>query len=594
MRRKKFFRILLFIMVIIVVTASAKLIRDYGKITEERALFQKDIALLISCESTFAISAAAKDLDELFGRNWTLPNFVKMSLFGGYGYPGKVSFDKEPPILLGNGLHDSVSNADLLQPCLNRANKGDLEASVALAHYYEERYKLWDKESDARESLRWREQAAALGDSESAYVAGWRYQNGVFTLKNESVAMEHFSSAALAGHQDAQYLLGKLLLELSEEDGERILRASALRGHCPSASALFEFHRAKQKHVRAYYWGLISEQLTASEVSATKERVSERLSSKDFLSFLDGERATLEKLQVELSFEKKRFFDTIMEMPTRKAPRDLRPVRSTCSDLKSYDPSLILTEIKLTPYQRLEVQKTAAARLAVMEEIASTDIPRDLKQQPLKSASFSKVKFRPLTTESCRHPKRDDKLKADDLFADLSKTVVTVYGGSNGSSRESQILLGSGVAVSNDTVVTNCHVIEKSAVVSVRAGEMYSTASVISADQERDMCVLKSAQSLSQYVESIRGIGDLRIGEAVYAIGTPKGFEKTLTDGLISGVRNIGEMTVIQTTAPISKGSSGGALFDEFGNLIGITTFYLRDSQAINFAIPASSWCEQS
>jgi S1-C subfamily serine protease len=63
-------------------------------------------------------------------------------------------------------------------------------------------------------------------------------------------------------------------------------------------------------------------------------------------------------------------------------------------------------------------------------------------------------------------------------------------------------------------------------------------------------------------------------------------------EGLISGVREDGGVTLVQTSAPISPGSSGGALVDASGALVGITTFLLVDTQNLNFAISASAFWE--
>jgi serine protease Do len=82
----------------------------------------------------------------------------------------------------------------------------------------------------------------------------------------------------------------------------------------------------------------------------------------------------------------------------------------------------------------------------------------------------------------------------------------------------------------------------------------------------------------------------LKVGARVYAIGAPRGLETTLSDGLLSGLRRNaqGQLEAIQVTVPISGGSSGGGLFDAQGRLIGVTTYVMRDSQNLNFALPAS------
>ena len=103
--------------------------------------------------------------------------------------------------------------------------------------------------------------------------------------------------------------------------------------------------------------------------------------------------------------------------------------------------------------------------------------------------------------------------------------------------------------------------------------------------------------STRRFYEDFLGLplsGTLEIGETVYAIGNPQRLELTVSDGLLSGKRSAGELRLVQTTAPISPGSSGGGLFDSRGNLVGITTSTRRDAQNINFAIPAEDfWRER-
>ncbi len=78
----------------------------------------------------------------------------------------------------------------------------------------------------------------------------------------------------------------------------------------------------------------------------------------------------------------------------------------------------------------------------------------------------------------------------------------------------------------------------------------------------------------------------LKVGSRVYAIGTPEGLDRTLSEGIISGLRPVEGGHYLQITAPISPGSSGGGLFDEEGRLIGLTSFYMAEGQQLNFAVP--------
>jgi serine protease Do len=86
---------------------------------------------------------------------------------------------------------------------------------------------------------------------------------------------------------------------------------------------------------------------------------------------------------------------------------------------------------------------------------------------------------------------------------------------------------------------------------------------------------------------NIRPSKEIDIGEDVYAIGNPEGYERTISKGIISNKDNINGKFMLQTDAPISHGSSGGGLFDVHANLIGITTLIGSEGENLGFAIPS-------
>jgi S1-C subfamily serine protease len=114
-------------------------------------------------------------------------------------------------------------------------------------------------------------------------------------------------------------------------------------------------------------------------------------------------------------------------------------------------------------------------------------------------------------------------------------------------------------------------------------------ATPLKADLQTDRCLLSVRGGLEP-IRSVRKLHDVEIGERVYTIGNPKGLANTLGDGLVSGLRELGGITMIQTSAPVSPGSSGGALVDAHGALLGITTFIVKDAQNLNFAIAAEEF----
>jgi S1-C subfamily serine protease len=171
------------------------------------------------------------------------------------------------------------------------------------------------------------------------------------------------------------------------------------------------------------------------------------------------------------------------------------------------------------------------------------------------------------------------------LFKLLAPSIYVV----NVTQGNGDELQGSAVAVSADILLTNCHVVANSASIILTRNDRKTDVSLISADVDADRCILKSTAPLESHVP-IRSYDELDIGERVYSIGAPAGLELTMSDGLISGKRTVSGRRLVQTTAPISPGSSGGGLFDDAGNLVGITTFRLKDSENLNFAISAEDY----
>jgi S1-C subfamily serine protease len=112
---------------------------------------------------------------------------------------------------------------------------------------------------------------------------------------------------------------------------------------------------------------------------------------------------------------------------------------------------------------------------------------------------------------------------------------------------------------------------------------------LVKTDDAADICILRSAKLKLAPIGRVRSFTELKVGERVYTIGTPIGLERSLSDGLVSGLRygvpGKEKSKVVQTTAPIAPGSSGGGLFDARGNLIGITTSMHTEYRHISFSM---------
>ncbi|MDI9520383.1 MAG: trypsin-like peptidase domain-containing protein [Bacillota bacterium] len=148
---------------------------------------------------------------------------------------------------------------------------------------------------------------------------------------------------------------------------------------------------------------------------------------------------------------------------------------------------------------------------------------------------------------------------------------------------------GSGfVAFDNQTLITNYHVIEGGDLVLAESddGESFFLDQVIAADQEKDLAILKFKGSTTLTPLPLFSGSQLLRGQPVVAIGSPEGYKNTVSKGDISSFSTEDGVRLIHFTAPISHGSSGGALFNDQGEVIGITSSSLfGSSQNMNFAI---------
>jgi serine protease Do len=184
-------------------------------------------------------------------------------------------------------------------------------------------------------------------------------------------------------------------------------------------------------------------------------------------------------------------------------------------------------------------------------------------------------------------------LDPSDLFRHNAQSIYVLVAAENLATLRSNpdtAAQGSAVAVSPSHLITNCHVVEDRPEILIVHDDRVGGAKLLWADPESDRCFLQAVDIQLVPVAGVRPYRDLSVGERVYSIGAPSGLDRTLAEGLISGLRQSGSLHLIQTSAPISPGSSGGGLFDSRGNLIGVTTLMIRDAQNLNFAIAAEDF----
>ena len=177
-------------------------------------------------------------------------------------------------------------------------------------------------------------------------------------------------------------------------------------------------------------------------------------------------------------------------------------------------------------------------------------------------------------------------LSAEQIYEKVNDAVVVVLSYDYSDNLTSQ---GSGVVLNDKGyVVTNYHVLSGNERLEIIHGEdVIPYVDIIGIDVEKDILILKIEDKKFPAIKTGE-VKSLKVGQRVYAIGSPMGFENTISEGIVSGLRSYEELrkNYIQITASISSGSSGGAVVNDKGELIGISTLTSKVGQNLNFAIP--------
>ena len=157
-------------------------------------------------------------------------------------------------------------------------------------------------------------------------------------------------------------------------------------------------------------------------------------------------------------------------------------------------------------------------------------------------------------------------------------------------SRGRTLSRGSGFFIGPDRIITNRHVIERSSRVEVHLldGKKFPVKGVLAVDGEGDLALLQVdiPANLAVPLPIVRSVP--QEGESIVVVGNPFGLEGSVSNGIVSAVRDIpGYGRIIQITAPISPGSSGSPVVNMYGQVIGVATLQAAEGQSLNFAVPA-------
>lgn len=147
--------------------------------------------------------------------------------------------------------------------------------------------------------------------------------------------------------------------------------------------------------------------------------------------------------------------------------------------------------------------------------------------------------------------------------------------------------LGSGFAIDNTHIITNAHVVQnEKAVLVLTYQEERLYAEVEKSDQQQDLAVLRLKDTTVPPLESA-SLNTVQNGDDIFTVGAPKSMAYTLTKGIVSNrERTMNGMTFIQIDAAVNEGNSGGPLLNAQGQVIGVNTLKIIDSEGIALAIP--------
>lgn len=245
-------------------------------------------------------------------------------------------------------------------------------------------------------------------------------------------------------------------------------------------------------------------------------------------------------------------------------------------------------KIRLGDFQK--IQLPAFDRAAVLAPPVVVKIPSRPGSAEKKAAAPSAPRpvsaARPSASRSGASSSGGQRTeKSFEELALLASSVVQIA--IHGQNRE-VIGTGSGIMIGRDGyILTNNHVASGGRFYSVRIEDdetVYSTDELIKYHSTLDLAILRIDRRLNP-LPVYRGEKPLVRGQKVVAIGSPLGLFNSVSDGIISGFRVIDGVDMIQFTAPISRGSSGGAVLNMYGEVIGMSTAGIDSGQNINLAM---------
>lgn len=459
-------------------------------------------------------------------------------------------------------LKTSFINDDDFSHCLACAYAGHAEAAYEVATTYSNEFRRFSGTSryvkNNATAIEWYKTAANLGHKKALRSLFDSYYYGRLGPENKELALLYLEKAAKAKCEWAMLVLAKWSEDNVPEKAFRLYLEAASKDNKHAQTRLaeiyFEGKIVPQDICKSYFWVLLAD---AGSYPFLEKSHLLFYDHKFRISFSKNIKSIKARAERVLGSER---VQLVQNSATRWQKGQIEPEFPIIQIEQTKEP----TFVKINPPESMTISKSLTTGIPIEWISATIDLNSQLKKE----------------------------LNPAQVFDFLNPSVWAVISAATKENLKAMnnVSLGSAVVIRNNKLLTNWHVVEKMPYVLIKHGEQFVEANIYAGDKQTDRCILSVDNIDLKPVKAFRKYDSLIIGEAVYSIGSPQGLENTLGQGIISGKRELDESMIIQTTAQVSPGSSGGGLFDSYGNLIGITTFKVIDSEGLNFAIPVEDF----
>lgn len=226
----------------------------------------------------------------------------------------------------------------------------------------------------------------------------------------------------------------------------------------------------------------------------------------------------------------------------------------------------------------------AFSKMLILKDCGATR----LKEQQVIEEENRVHNLHEIENVSSKHIRAVSNLQSEKTFEELAILASSIVMIEVLDNYDEPVATGSGIMIGkHGFILTNYHVIHEGSIYNVRIEDdeqVYITDEVIKYNSRLDMAIIRINRKLKP-LPIYDGHTKVVRGQKVVAIGSPLGLFNSVSDGIISGFRNINDVDMIQFTAPISSGSSGGAILNMNGEVIGISTAGISRGQNINLAV---------